>query len=88
MSAKRTRPVTKPTPIRFPEAMLEEVAEMAECFNLSRQDVFRISVAAGLEAMRQMGVDGLARNIAGHFPGMRSGTGRDVSSLDRVSGRD
>lgn len=67
---RQTRPVTKPTPIRFTEAILAEVTDVAERFNLSRQDVFRISVAAGLEAMRHLGADGLTKVIAGHFPGM------------------
>lgn len=65
---KQTRPTTVPVPIRFTEKMLQEVEEVAQLFDISRQDVIRLSVAAGLKSMRRMGLDGLAEAVADQFP--------------------
>lgn len=65
---KQTRPTTVPVPIRFTEKMLQEVEEVAEMFEISRQDVIRLSVAAGLKSLRRMGLNGLAEAVADQFP--------------------
>lgn len=65
---KQTRPSTTPVPIRFTEKMMAEVEEVAEDLDLSRQDVIRLSVAAGLKSLRRIGWDGIADAVAEHFP--------------------
>lgn len=60
---KETRPSTKPTPVRFTEAMLKDIEETADLLGMSRQDVIRLSVAAGLKALRRLGFQGLVDAI-------------------------
>lgn len=67
-SKKQTRPSTKPVPIRFSEEMLQEVENVAKLFDISRQDVVRLSVAAGLVSLKRLGWDGLVAAIASGFP--------------------
>ena len=62
--AKQTRPSSTPIPIRFSERMLAEIEEVAGQLELSRQDVIRLSVAAGIKALRRIGYDGIASAVA------------------------
>ncbi len=61
---KETRPSTTPLPIRFTLRMLKDIEEVAEMFGMSRQDIIRLSVAAGLKTMHRLGRDGLAKLIS------------------------
>jgi len=67
--AKQTRPSSTPTPIRFTERMLEEIDEVAEELDLSKQDVIRLAVAAGIKALRRIGRSGIVDAIAQHAEG-------------------
>lgn len=62
--AKQTRPSTTPIPIRFSDRMLADIQEVADDLELSRQDVIRLSVAAGLKALKRIGYDALAERVA------------------------
>lgn len=60
----QTRPGTAPVAVRFTPEQNEEIASVAEEFQISKQDVIRLSVAAGLKAMKKIGLVGLRDFIA------------------------
>lgn len=72
---KQTRPGSAPVAVRFTPEQNEEIAQVAEEFQISKQDVIRLSVAAGLKAMRKIGLIGLRDFIAGEIkaPGKSQG---------------
>ena len=59
-----TRPSNPPVAVRFTPGQIEEINEVANAFQMSKQDVIRLSVAAGLKAMRRIGISGLQGFIA------------------------
>jgi hypothetical protein len=61
-----SRSITPQFPIRFTDKMLEEIGEIATAFGMSRQDVIRLAVAAGLKTMRRMGREGLMDAVNTH----------------------
>ncbi len=61
---KETRPKSQPVPVRFSRTTLDEIDAVSELMGMSRQDVIRLSVSAGLKALRKIGVDGLVEKIA------------------------
>ena len=61
---KQTRPSTTPVPIRFTDSMVKEIQDVAESVGMSQQDVIRLSVSAGLKALKRMGYEGLAEKVA------------------------
>ena len=64
--AKQTRPSSTPVPIRFTEQMLADIQATADELDLSKQDVIRLSVAAGLKALQKIGYGGIADAISEH----------------------
>jgi hypothetical protein len=62
--AKQTRPSSTPIPIRFSAKMLADIEEVASELELSRQDIIRLAVAAGLKALKKIGYDGIAEAVA------------------------
>jgi len=44
--------------------MLSDIEEVAQDLELSKQDVIRLSVAAGIKALKRMGYDGIASAVA------------------------
>lgn len=61
---KQTRPNTPPVAVRFTEEQNQRIAAVAEEFQISKQDVIRLSVAAGLKAMQKIGLIGLQEFLA------------------------
>lgn len=60
----QTRPSTAPVPVRFSEDQIAAIEETSALLGMSRQDVIRLSVSAGIKILRDLGHDGLARLIA------------------------
>lgn len=60
----QTLPTAAPTPVRFSAAQTQLIEETAELLGMSRQDVIRLSVSAGLRILRKLGHDGLADLLA------------------------
>lgn len=54
----------KPVSVRFTELMLEDINSVSKQFGLSKQDVIRLSVAAGLRAFQQVGIAGMEEFLA------------------------
>ena len=61
---KQTRPTVAPTPVRFSSNQLEQIEETAKILGMSRQDVIRLSLSAGIKILKRLGYDGLAQLIA------------------------
>ena len=61
---KQTRPSSAPTPVRFSPAQIQLIEETADVTGMSRQDVIRLSVSAGIKILRRLGHDGMAELIA------------------------
>jgi hypothetical protein len=61
---KQTRPTNSPVAVRFTEEQNQRIADVAEEFQISKQDVIRLSVAAGLKAMQKIGLIGLQDFLA------------------------
>ena len=59
-----TRPSNTPVAVRFTVDQITEISAVASEFQMSKQDVIRLSVAAGLKAMRNIGIAGLQEFIA------------------------
>lgn len=59
-----TRPSNPPVAVRFTVDQIEKINEVAEDFQMSKQDVIRLSVAAGLKAMKKIGIAGLQEFVA------------------------
>lgn len=53
-----------PVSVRFRESQVKEIEEVSKEFDLSRQDVIRLSVGVGLNAMRSKGLKGMQRSLA------------------------
>jgi hypothetical protein len=68
---KQTRPSEAPTPVRFSASQTALIEETAEALGMSRQDVIRLSVSAGLKILRSLGQDGLANLIASQAKGRK-----------------
>lgn len=64
MRKKQTRPSADPTPVRFSASQTEMIEKTAELLGMSRQDVIRLSVSAGVKILRELGHDGLAQLVA------------------------
>lgn len=83
---KDTRPKAKPTPVRFTPEILVEVDAVAEDLAMSRQDVIRLAVSAGLvsaglKALRSLGREGLIERIAEELDGRPA----DVEDFPRAA---
>ena len=64
MASKQTRPSSDPIPVRFSADQLAQIHRVAEDLGMSRADVIRLSVAAGLKILGRLQHDGLASLIA------------------------
>ncbi|RYG99418.1 MAG: hypothetical protein EON58_03985 [Alphaproteobacteria bacterium] len=60
----QTRPSSAPIPVRFSEDQIAAIEETSALLGMSRQDVIRLSVSAGVKILRDLGYDGLAQLIA------------------------
>lgn len=60
----KNSPYTTPLQIRFTEKQLAEIDLAAEQYGMSRSEIIRLSCAAGLVALKDLGADGLAQIIA------------------------
>lgn len=61
---KESRPSTIPIPIRFTDEMVKEIQDVAQNMNMSQQDIIRLSVTAGLQALKKIGYEGLAEKVS------------------------
>ncbi len=61
---KETRPSTTPIPVRFTESQLAEIEAVAEEFGMSRAEIIRLSCAAGLVALKELGEEGLIKAVS------------------------
>lgn len=59
-----TRPSNPPVAVRFTLDQIAKIEEVAKEFQMSKQDVIRLSVAAGLKAMQKIGLVGIQSFIA------------------------
>ena len=64
MPSKQTRPSSDPIPVRFSSDQIMQINQVAEELGMSRADVIRLSVSAGLKILGRLGHDGLASLIA------------------------
>lgn len=62
--SKQTRPSTDPVPVRFSEDQLAMIHKVADDLGMSRADVIRLAVSAGLKIMIRLGPGGLTDLIA------------------------
>jgi hypothetical protein len=84
---KDTRPKTTPTPVRFTEQMLEEIDEVAADLAMSRQDIIRLSVSAGLKALRSLGRAGLVERISQELTRPEIGIAADEPTIYKEARR-
>lgn len=61
---KQTENPPHPLSVRFRASQVKEIEAVSKEFDLSRQDVIRLSVGVGLKAMRSKGLKGLQRSLA------------------------
>ncbi len=61
---KESRPSTIPIPVRFTDEMVKEIQDVAQNMSMSQQDIIRLSVTAGLQALKKIGYEGLAEKIS------------------------
>lgn len=61
---KQTRPGVAPVAVRFTPEQIAEIEAVAEEFQISKQDVIRLSVSAGMKAMKKIGLVGLQEFIS------------------------
>lgn len=59
-----TRPSNPPVAVRFTPDQIDNINQVAAEFQMSKQDVIRLSVAAGLKAMKKIGLAGLQDFVA------------------------
>ena len=50
--------------IRFTKKQIEEIDEVAEQFEMSRSEIIRLSCAAGLVALKELGQEGLIKAVS------------------------